>query len=137
MTAQRFLLPFSLAAVALVSAGVSYGAPSRATVTRTKIVVTTGKPSEFRFKLSRTSAPHGILVFDIANAGILPHDFELCERPMTSTVPNTCTGKVSKTISPGQETVMTDTVTARGTYLYLCTIPGHAAAGMKGQLKVT
>jgi nitrite reductase (NO-forming) len=40
-------------------------------------------------------------------------------------------------ISPGKTTSVTVTFTKKGTYEYLCTVPGHAAAGMKGDLKVT
>ena len=40
-------------------------------------------------------------------------------------------------LAPGSETSLTVTFTKPGTYRYLCTVPGHAAAGMKGDLKVT
>jgi uncharacterized cupredoxin-like copper-binding protein len=39
-------------------------------------------------------------------------------------------------LSPGQVATLTVTFTAPGTYEYLCTLPGHAAAGMKGELRV-
>jgi uncharacterized cupredoxin-like copper-binding protein len=33
--------------------------------------------------------------------------------------------------------VLTYTFKTKGTYEFFCTVPGHAAAGMKGDLKVT
>jgi uncharacterized cupredoxin-like copper-binding protein len=38
---------------------------------------------------------------------------------------------------PGQTTTLEFTPTAPGTYEYICTIPGHKEAGMKGTLTVT
>jgi Copper binding proteins, plastocyanin/azurin family len=40
-------------------------------------------------------------------------------------------------IDPWQTTTLKVTFTKPGMYPYLCTLPGHAAAGMKGVLKVT
>jgi uncharacterized cupredoxin-like copper-binding protein len=103
------------------------------------INVTAGKPSEFRFTVVPKVVPHGAVVFKIANSptGSLPHDFKICSSPKGTTAKNACAGKVSKTISPGVKTTMTFTFKVKGTYEYLCTIPGHAAAGMKGLIKVT
>jgi uncharacterized cupredoxin-like copper-binding protein len=39
-------------------------------------------------------------------------------------------------INPGQTAKLTVTFTKAGSYPYLCTVPGHAAAGMKGVLRV-
>ena len=38
---------------------------------------------------------------------------------------------------PIASTALTIKFTKTGTYEYMCTVPGHAAAGMKGDLKVT
>jgi len=105
-----------------------------------KIVnVTAGKPSEFRFTVVPKVVPHGVVVFKFANSATssLPHDFKICASPKGSLTKNLCVGKSSKTISPGVKTTITFTFKTKGTYEYLCTIPGHAAAGMKGLLKVT
>ena len=105
-----------------------------------KIVnVTAGKPSEFRFSVLPKVLPHGVVLFKISNSatGSLPHDFKICSSPKGSLTKNVCIGKSSTTISPGAKSTLTFTFKTKGTYEYLCTIPGHAAAGMKGLLKVT
>ncbi|MDZ4719898.1 MAG: plastocyanin/azurin family copper-binding protein [Roseiflexaceae bacterium] len=42
----------------------------------------------------------------------------------------------SKILAPGGKETITFTAPAAGTYTYLCTYPGHYAAGMKGTLTV-
>jgi uncharacterized cupredoxin-like copper-binding protein len=100
----------------------------------TTVSVTAGKPSEFRFELSKKSMPIGAVTFKVVNKGHLPHDFKICTKGGTA---NTCTGKTTKLLSPGQSATLTYTFKKKGTYEYLCTVAGHAAAGMKGDLKVT
>jgi nitrite reductase (NO-forming) len=75
------------------------------------------------------------VTFRLTNGGSLPHDFKVCASAKGGTA-NSCTGKVTKLVSPGRSTTLTYTFKARGTYEYLCTVPGHAAAGMKGDLRV-
>ena len=103
---------------------------------QTTVNVTAGKPSEFRFALSTKSFPHGTVVFKLTNGGAIPHDLKICASPKGG-LANFCTGKVTRLISPGQAVTLTFTFKTKGTYEYLCTVPGHAAAGMKGDLKVT
>jgi azurin len=42
----------------------------------------------------------------------------------------------SKLLGPGESDTITFTVTAAGTYDYLCTFPGHVMAGMHGTITV-
>ena len=106
-------------------------ARSAATVT-----VTEGKPSEFAIRLGVKSVAHGTVTFKVTNKGMVPHDFRVCAKP-TKTAVDACAGKGTKTLAPGQSGSVTVTFKAAGTYEYLCTIAGHATAGMKGLLKVT
>ena len=46
-------------------------------------------------------------------------------------------GTGTRPISPGQSKTLRIGILLKGTYEYLCTVPGHAAAGMKGILTVT
>src|SRR5713101_3882081 len=87
--------------------------------TATAITVTA---TEFHFKLSKTSVPHGTVIFTVANKGKLAHDFKIG-------------GKKTLLIKPGKSAKLTVTLKA-GKFPYLCTVPGHAAAGMKGTLTV-
>ncbi len=105
------------AAFAAVASGSSLG-QSASTVT-----VTAGKPSELAFTLSKKSAAKGLVTFTVTNKGKLSHDFKIA-------------GKKTATISPGKTTALKVTFTKPGKYSFLCTVPGHAAAGMKGILTI-
>jgi uncharacterized cupredoxin-like copper-binding protein len=78
--------------------------------------------TEFSFRLSKASVPHGKVVFTVANRGKVGHDFSIG-------------GKTSSLVAPGKSTTLTVRLEA-GKLLYVCTVPGHAAAGMKGNLTV-
>ena len=122
------------AAALLASPGALAG--SRATTLLSNISVTAGKPSEFRFIVSPSTAKRGLIVFKITNKGALPHTFKLCSA-RNKPLANSCSGRTSGQISPGQSGTLRVVVLLKGTYEYLCTLPGHAAGGMKGLLKVT
>jgi uncharacterized cupredoxin-like copper-binding protein len=109
----------------------------RGQVTRApmRVTVTAGKPSEFTFALSQKTALLGAVSFTVTNRGALPHDFKICSTPTTK-LGNSCTGKSTKLISPGASATLVFTFMKKGSYEYLCTVSGHAAAGMKGLLKV-
>jgi len=134
---RQTVSPLVLLAVVLALAAPAAAHRSSATV---KIVtVTAGKPSEFRFTVAPKVVPHGAVLFKITNSATaaLPHTFKICSSPKGSIAKNACAGKATATISPGAKATLSFTFKVKGTYEYLCTIPGHAAAGMKGLLKVT
>ncbi len=89
----------------------------------TKVTVAAGSPSEFRFKLSKLRVPTGVVTFVVRNTGHLPHDFKI-------------SGKRTKLLQPGKSQVLKVTFSKPGPYKFLCTVTGHAAAGMKGTLRV-
>lgn len=130
---QRLLVLAVLTGVVALFAAL----PAFASTKATSIKVTVSKTKEFAFTLVPKSAPHGVITFTISNGGNLPHDFELCSKPSSSASATSCTGKKTALISPGASGKLTVSVLKPGTYQYLCTVPGHAAAGMKGLLKVT
>jgi uncharacterized cupredoxin-like copper-binding protein len=112
---------FSLAIVSLVAAALLVGPAlaARAHSTATAVTVTA---TEFKFKLSKASVPHGKVTFTLVNKGNVPHDFKIG-------------GKKTPLVSPGKSAKLTVTL-KKGKSAYLCTVPGHAAAGMKGSLTV-
>ena len=57
-------------------------------------------------------------------------------KPVATAAANACTGKVTATVHPGQTVTLTVTITKAGKYEVLCSLPGHAAAGMKGLIGV-
>jgi len=101
----------ALAALVLVTGAL--GGPSKQAATTT-VAVTAGKPSEFKYTLSKRSVPTGTVVFRITNRGQIAHDFKIA----------------------GKAGTLTATFAKPGRYAFLCTLPGHAAAGMKGVLTV-
>ena len=110
-------------AVAAVAAAVA--APLSSGATRaTTVGVTAGLPGEFHFKLSKASVPHGKVTFIVTNRGNLPHDFKIG-------------GKKTPLLQSGKTARLIVTFTKGGKFAYLCTVSGHAAAGMKGTLRVT
>jgi uncharacterized cupredoxin-like copper-binding protein len=84
----------------------------------------TVKASEFKFVLSKKTARRGVVVFKITNVGKLMHDFEI-------------KGRKTRKISHGQSATLRVTFLRKGHYPYKCTVPGHAAAGMKGVFTIT
>jgi uncharacterized cupredoxin-like copper-binding protein len=101
-----------------LSAAPASGTPQRADVTTVKVTAT-----EFKFKLSRTTVPVGVVVFQVVNKGKIKHDFKIA-------------GKKTPLIRPGKSAMLRVVFHKKGRYAYLCTVPGHAAAGMKGVLGV-
>ena len=96
----------------------------RSAAKATVVTVTAGKPTEFRFTLSLKTVKHGTVTFKVTNKGGLPHDFQI-------------NGKKTKLLTPGQTQNLTVSFPKAGKFPYLCTVSGHAAAGMKGTLTVT
>jgi uncharacterized cupredoxin-like copper-binding protein len=113
-------------ALVVVTAALVWALPAAAqqsAAKATKVTVTAGTPTEFKFKLSKTSVPKGVVTFVVTNKGSLPHDFKIA-------------GKVTKLLQNGKSQTLKITFKKAGKYPYLCTVSGHAAAGMKGTLTV-
>ena len=135
MTKSPLRLAICLAVAALVVAPSALARSSSKTL-GSNVTVTAGSPAEFHFTLAPSTVKHGIIVFKITNKGKLPHDFKLCSKA-SSSLANSCNGRSSGQINPGASGTLRVSVLLKGTYEYLCTLPGHAAGGMKGLLKVT
>ena len=117
------------------AAAVNHSASSKVNV----ITVTAGKPSELAFKLSKTSmVPTGTITFKVTNLGVAFHNFKVCTIPVPGPAgaKNACFGKSTKLLKHGQSTTLTVPFSLAGKYEFLCTVTGHAAAGMKGLLGV-
>jgi uncharacterized cupredoxin-like copper-binding protein len=130
---SRFALLGALAAcMALFAALPAFsGAATKVSTVNVKVSST----NDFNFVLSSKTVKAGTVTFKFTNSGQLPHDFKLCSSNKGGTG-DACTGKVTPMISPGQHASLTVKLTKTGKYEYLCTVSGHAAAGMKGLLVV-
>ena len=126
---MRRYFNWTLAVVALVVAGIAAGVylpASSASTTKTdasKVTINV-TATEWAFKLSKRSVPVGTTVaFKVTNKGKIGHDFKIA-------------GKKILILAPGQSNTLTVKL-KKGSYKYLCTVPGHAASGMKGTFKVS
>jgi uncharacterized cupredoxin-like copper-binding protein len=115
---NRFTLALGVALAALVAAGPVAARPATAKATTVTVTM-----KEFKFVLSKKTVKHGVITFKLVNKGTIAHDFKIGT-------------KKSKLIAPGKSGVLSVTLKA-GKSKYSCTVPGHAAAGMKGTLTVT
>jgi plastocyanin len=83
-------------------------------------------PTKIAFDTTKLSAQAGKVTIDFTNPSALEHDVAIEQN-----------GKqiaISETIAEGKTSVSADL--EPGTYTYLCTIPGHAEAGMEGTLTI-
>jgi uncharacterized cupredoxin-like copper-binding protein len=80
--------------------------------------------SEFKFVLSKKTAKRGIVVFKVTNVGKLMHDFKIDRRK-------------TRLLAHGQTATLRVVFARTGHYSYVCTVPGHAALGMKGVFTIT
>jgi uncharacterized cupredoxin-like copper-binding protein len=99
--------------------------PGRGHAPATKAATTIQvKASEFRFKFSKSVLPKpGTVTFVVKNVGHVVHDLKIG-------------GKKTPLIKPGETASLAVTFRKTGKYAYLCTVSGHAAAGMKGVFTV-
>jgi uncharacterized cupredoxin-like copper-binding protein len=114
------LATLTIVGVALVPlAGAHADRQTRATATTVQV-----QGGEFFFKLSTKSiAKPGKVTFVFKNIGHVQHDFDV-------------NGKKTPLISPGKKATLVVTFKKKGKFTYICTVPGHAAAGMKGVFTV-
>jgi plastocyanin len=83
-------------------------------------------PTQIAFDTTTLTSKPGKVTIDFSNPSALEHDVAIEQN-----------GKqiaVSETIAKGKTSVSADL--EPGTYTFLCTIPGHAEAGMEGTLTV-
>ena len=126
---MRKVMIGSIAAAAVAVFGATAQAGSAPAVARApqkaallKTVKVTAK--DISFTLSSKSAKRGVVVFKVTNGGALKHDFQI-------------KGRKTKLLSHGQSATLRITFLQKGKYPYKCTVPGHAAAGMKGTFTIS
>jgi nitrite reductase (NO-forming) len=81
------------------------------------------------FKLSKSVLRPGTAIFRTVNDGAVEHDFRI--KGLTPPA-----GVGTPILGSGQRATLTVRFGKLGRYTYICTVPGHAAAGMKGKLIV-
>ena len=117
MTPRRALV---LLAVTVATTAIAAIAPSALARSSAKSTVTA---TDFKFRVVPARLTAGVATFTVVNRGEATHDFKIA-------------GKKSKLLNPGQRAVLKVTLKKGKRYAYLCTVPGHAALGMKGTIVV-
>jgi uncharacterized cupredoxin-like copper-binding protein len=79
--------------------------------------------ADFAFALSPREVTAGSITFKVKNVGAAQHDFAIVGNKKTSVLDSGKTEDLQVELPPG-------------VYEYVCTVPGHAEAGMKGVLTV-
>jgi nitrite reductase (NO-forming) len=116
------VLVLSILAAAGLAAGVFAAGGGAGSANKTVAVTVVAK--EFSFTLSKRSVPAGsTVVFTVVNRGKISHDFKIG-------------AKKTAILSPGKSAKLTMKFTKKGRFAYLCTLPGHASAGMKGSFAI-
>jgi uncharacterized cupredoxin-like copper-binding protein len=119
MTRTRTLL----AALAIAVLGLAVAPLASAHRQHPGATTVTVKEKEFAFILSTKTVRKGTVTFKLVNVGKLAHDFKI-------------NGKKAALLPPGKTSTFLVKFTKAGKFPYICTVPGHAAAGMKGTLTV-
>jgi len=78
---------------------------------------------DLSFSLSKRTVNAGSVTFRLTNRGNQRHDFKIAGRK-TAVIRGGRTATVRVTLRSGRR------------YTYICTVPGHEEAGMKGRLRV-
>ena len=122
---RRFLVSALLIA-SLVAGSAAVLAPALAARSATTTVKTTTVKVtllEMKIVMTAKTVPRGKVVFNVTNRGKDPHDLKIA-------------GKKTPVLAPGKSATLSVRFPKAGSYRFICTVPGHAAAGMKGVLKV-
>src|SRR5262249_24772996 len=118
-------LLIALAGVGLIAgAFLPVGSAGTAGAHATKSTTITVVAKEWSFTLSKRTVPVGTtVVFKVTNKGKIGHNFAVG-------------GKKTPLIQPGKSATLTVKFATKGKFAYSCTVPGHAALGMKGSFGV-
>lgn len=117
---MRYVVVSLLAALAAVTATLFLGQPAFGSSEAATVKVT---GTEMKLALNVKSVPKGSVTFVVTNKGKVAHDFKIA-------------GKKTPKLAPGKSAKLVVRFTKAGKYPFLCTLPGHAGAGMKGSLRV-
>jgi len=122
---QRVRIAFALLVVGAAGAAAPFAIPAiGAGSSASKTVTIKVTATEFKFALSRRSlAKPATVIFKITNKGKIAHDFKI-------------NGKKTLQIKPGKTATLKVVFKRKGKFAFLCTLPGHAANGMKGTFSV-
>lgn len=98
------------------------------------------KAQDLAFDQTQLAVPAGAKVtVNLTNTGSLEHNWVLVHEAVelaTVTPADAINQAASEILAGGKSTTLTFTAPAPGSYQFICTVPGHAIAGMVGKLTV-
>jgi plastocyanin len=117
---RKMMIALFAVAVLAVGAATAQAGTAPATARHAALLVRVNvAASEFKYVLNKKSAGRGVVIFKVTNVGAVEHNFQI-------------SGRKTKMLKHGQSATLRVTFLRKGAYAYKCTVPGHAAAGMKG-----
>src|SRR3954447_12164445 len=117
---RRMLIALVAAAVVPVGAATAQATRQPAAAGQAALLARVNvAASEFKFVLNKKSAGRGVVIFKVTNVGAVEHNFQI-------------SGRKTRMLEHGKSATLRITFLRKGAYAYKCTVPGHAAAGMKG-----
>jgi manganese oxidase len=117
-------IPLAVTGIMLGSAALASGGSGKGVSTGSSAVTVPVTLKEFAILPAHLMAPPGPLSFKVTNTGSSVHDFQIVGL-----------GKLA-TIQPGETRTLDLPGVTAGSYKINCTIAGHAASGMVGELMV-
>jgi uncharacterized cupredoxin-like copper-binding protein len=117
-------MALAAAAIIAVTAGTAGAA------TKVQNLTLSAKPGMLAFSTTKLKAHTGtvrITMVDPKNSGI-SHGIAVSGHGVD---------RKGQVVAPGKDSVVTVTLTKKGTYTFFCPVPGHEMAGMKGTLTVS
>lgn len=140
LSAGGYQLPGPTVARPVVAAGPAVAAPAPAVQTQAQAAAPAAAAplevkmlaTDLKFGTPKIEAKVGQTVkVALENKGAIEHDIAFptikADKPAAS---------LKAVAKPGQTATLEFTPTAKGSYEYICTIPGHKEAGMKGVINV-
>lgn len=122
MKFRRYAVVIATALVAAIIASCALAGVAASSHTSASTIRITG--GEFFFKPNMPSARRGKITLVFKNVGHVAHDLRIA-------------GKQTPMIAPGKTATLVLRLMKPGNYPFVCTVPGHAQAGMRGRLKIT
>ncbi len=119
MVRRRFLVLATLAAGLVAIAALAPSAFGTSSASNAKYTVTM---TDFKFRISPVKIKPGKHTVLVINRGQATHDFKIGT-------------KKTRILNPGQRQTITVTL-KKGRYTVICTVPGHAALGMRNRILV-
>jgi uncharacterized cupredoxin-like copper-binding protein len=126
----------SAAGLILIFTAVLAAGPAESAPRPPGVAIVAGPPNEFTFQPNQVTVQAGQPVtITLVNKGKLDHDLFI-EALGVKLPPMGKNPKDHPMLAPSKSVTLTFTPAKKGTFEFICTVPGHKEAGMKGVIVV-